>query len=144
MVVVDGTITSSVMASGFIVVVAVLVDVVVVVALSVASTGVALSIAFTIVVLSVVLMNGDVVGNVVALLSAVLLVLAVVAAISTDIPVASGTSVCSRSKNSPTCSATMFFNICHSTHLNMSLMCAQDLIPMQSRNLHTSDATSYS
>ena len=84
-VVVDGTITSSVVAFGFIVVVAVLVNVVVVVALSV---------AFTVVALSVVLVNGDVVGNVVALLSAVLLVLAVVAAISTDIPVASGTSVC--------------------------------------------------
>ena len=119
MVVVDGTITSSVMASGFIVVVAVLVDVVV---------GVALSVAFTIAGLSVVPVNGDVVGSVVVLLSTVLLVFAalagisaasVVAAISTNIPVASGTSVCGRSKNSPTCSATICFNICHSAHLNV-------------------------
>ena len=118
MVVVDGTITSSVVAFGFIVVVAVLVDVVVV----------ALSVAFIIVALSVVLVNGDVVGSVVVLLSTVLLVFAavagisaasVVAAISTDIPVASGTSVCGRSKNSPTCSATICFNICHSAHLNV-------------------------
>ena len=118
MVVVAGVDMPSVIASGFIVVVAVLVDVVVV----------ALSVAFIIVALSVVLVNGDVVGSVVVLLSTVLLVFAalagisaasVVAAISTNIPVASGTSVCGRSKNSPTCSATICFNICHSAHLNV-------------------------